>query len=213
MTRAEALEVISGCLLGDAGLFKSRHIGNAYFGIALSGEEHIDVLNIIKDALLSLDLCVSDACPKITPRVNRAGHHFQEVSLWSHVNPTLTYLHSIWYSERQKILPKNINLTPLVLAHWYMGDGSSWRMPNKENLVRAKLCTNDFNRDEVERLGLMLSELKIRASLPKCENVLWINDALSVIRLMNIIKPYVVPSYEYRLKWPTLKSVQGLRSS
>lgn len=33
-------------------------------------------------------------------------------------------IYSLWYPNNKKIVPQNLVLTPNILLHWYLGDGS-----------------------------------------------------------------------------------------
>lgn len=52
-----------------------------------------------------------------------------------------------------KVVPKDIVITPQVLAYWYMDDGS------KRGDVEAKyLCTDSFTKDQLEILRKKLNK-------------------------------------------------------
>lgn len=209
MNRLRALEVIEGSLLSDAGLVRSHDCGNPYFWVDLSGEEHIDWLYVMKDALLSLGVSVPDKCPKVTPRrsdLRGKLREYTEVALWSSASFKLMPLYQRWYTDKHKVVPVDFRLTPRTLAHWFMGDGASWQMSGRSNLVRAKFCTNGLPLNDIDRLSRLLCDEGVIAPRYESDPALFVNDAASVTRLMRIIEPYIVPSLHYKVKCPVLKS-------
>jgi hypothetical protein len=58
-------------------------------------------------------------------------------------------LYAIWYPDNKKILPPNLNITPNVLLHWYIGDGSFG--PHS-----FYLSTQNFTKIEVRKLSELL---------------------------------------------------------
>lgn len=201
------LEIVNGCLLGDAGLVRRGR--NPYFWVDLSGGEHLDWLYVMKETLQSMGIPVTDKCPKITPRQHRLRGkmiRYTEVALWSSSSPLLLPLYHEWYPGGHKVVPRSLGLTPITIAHWFMGDGSSWALSGRPNLVRAKFCTNGLPLADIDRLGRMLAGMGIVAVRYESDPVLFVNDAISIIELMDTVKPYLVPSFQYKLKYPKLKA-------
>ena len=59
----------------------------------------------------------------------------------------LKFLHDKWYTKAgRKIIPQDLKLTPRILLHWYIGDGS---LSN----TTISLATYSFTREEVELLA------------------------------------------------------------
>jgi len=69
---------------------------------------------------------------------------------------SLLYLRRRWYPEGKKIVPPDIDLTPLIIKHWFMDDGSFFKA--KGNVIgRVEIATNSFTKDEVELLASKLA--------------------------------------------------------
>jgi len=51
-----------------------------------------------------------------------------------------------WYSSGDKVWPKDIELTPTVLKHWYCGDGS-WNNTTHHNSIYISM-SNEINEKE-----------------------------------------------------------------
>lgn len=62
-----------------------------------------------------------------------------------------------WYPHGQKIVPKDVVLTPLSMKIWYYGDGSLVKI-EKSNAIRLRLSTDGFPFEDVEFLVSKLKE-------------------------------------------------------
>lgn len=212
----KAQEIIDGCLLSDASLPISTTEGGACFDIALSGEEHIDWLNVVWESLTSLGVVCS--APTNTPRVNKKGDYI-ECRLRSYSSPLLTALRHEWYPNGIKIVPKRTHITDLTLANWFMGDGSSsWYMPSvwRHCYAEAALCTQGFSEEdldilvrELKRVGIskinrgLVSKTNREKSNKEPKRVLRITRWRDVKYFMECVRPFIVPSYSYKIKIPT----------
>lgn len=68
--------------------------------------------------------------------------------------PELVEYRKMWYINSTKIIPHNILLTPTVIRHWYIGDGSIDRQSDS-----ISLHTNGFDYNTVCFLSEKLNEL------------------------------------------------------
>lgn len=59
----------------------------------------------------------------------------------------LQKIHEQWYDGKKRILPEELSLNPTKVLHWYEGDGSYNKKPN-----RICLNTQNFTKEEVNRL-------------------------------------------------------------
>lgn len=80
--------------------------------------------------------------------------------------PRLLSLREKWYKKlngkTQKIVPKNLNLTPTALLFWYLGDGCLIRRKNDLNRVPfIVLATNCFSKGDIDFLIQKLKELNL----------------------------------------------------
>ena len=62
-----------------------------------------------------------------------------------------------WYPRGRKIVPEDVDLSPLALAYWLCGDGTY----DKNGAL--SFCTNDFHKKEVEFLASRLTALGVEA--------------------------------------------------
>lgn len=107
--------------------------------------------------------------------------------------PVLTPYHELFYGAGAKRVP-DVELSPLALAVWFMDDGSRSR-----NAVY--LNTQQFAVGCQRRLLKMLrKQWGIKGSLNRDKHYHRIYIAVeSVPRLAEIIRPHLLPAFEYKL--------------
>ncbi len=104
-----------------------------------------------------------------------------------------------FYRGKQKVVPKLIGklLSPLVLAVWFMDDGSQ-----KSSLHKARILnTQGFRKQEIRQLIRILdTQFDIQAKLRNQKDGYQIYiAAASADRLKQIIEEHVVPCMRYKL--------------
>lgn len=170
-------EVLDGCLLGDGhfdpqGRYQSTQLYGEY---PLRKEEMLSSLG-------SRGNTITRAPPRKPQRRMR-----MPVSLWGRQE------RARWYPDGKKIVPRDLSLTPRVLAVWYMDDGCKQRQ-------RVQFATCAFSLDDV----LWLSHnLKVRGM----DNTVRVRDGYPRIfltregtrRLMYSIGSFVSPEMRYKL--------------
>ena len=111
----------------------------------------------------------------------------------------LGYFQKEFYRERKKVIPSSLikNITPLVLAVWYMDDGSI-----KSNRHKGIfLNTQSFNDCDVRKLQKILeNKFGILSSTRKDEKgeQIYIGGKLGE-KFVNVIRPYIIPSMRYKI--------------
>ena len=97
----------------------------------------------------------------------------------------------------QKVVPKDICLSPECVANWYLGDGSTTKKTYRDG-YQTQLATNGFLREDVEFLLELLSEvLDIKCGVNK-RKVIQISSQANIITFLNYIKDYEVDCYAYK---------------
>jgi hypothetical protein len=105
-------EVLTGVLMGDGTVVRNN--GNPDFRIKM----------INKDYLLHLkDIFGSLATEVSLERVDEDDNHNDIYQLRLRSNPNIQQF-ADWYSTGKKVFPDDIELTPTVLRHWYVCDGT-----------------------------------------------------------------------------------------
>ncbi len=97
----------------------------------------------------------------------------------------------------KKIVPKDICLSPVCVANWYIGDGSFTKYKH-QNGCRIELATNGFLRDDAIFLSDLLSDvLNIKCNVDKVGRIMIYSESGSMI-FLNYIKGYKVDCYSYK---------------
>lgn len=145
-------DLIDGLLLGDGSMCKRAK--NARYRHSC---KHIEYLKFVITALQKYGVEI----PTIYDKDNGygTGRIFQ---IQSRVSVQLTEHYSRWYSEKKKVVPEDVSLTPLTILHWYIGDG--WLDTDKGYLRQIGLATHSFSPLEREVLCSKLIELGLKAA-------------------------------------------------
>jgi len=110
----ELCEFLGGLLLGD-GNIHPRHAGAAY----QHRDSNVEYLEWLSDKLEEFGLERSGKIYEYEQRGLSDGHYKTKDYI------ELAEFYQRWYSDRgDKVIPEDIDLTPVVLMNWYIGDGS-----------------------------------------------------------------------------------------
>lgn len=149
------IETLQGSLLGDSYLYHYKKQINS--GLAIShasfDEEYVKFkFNLFKE------FCKSNIKNQssLDKRTNKTYH---KTYFRTQVSPLFTSFRNRWYPNGVKIIPKDINLTPIVCAIWFCDDGSVVRYGKNKNRLRLQLSTDGFQKEEVEFLAEQLSQV------------------------------------------------------
>lgn len=133
-------------------------------------------------------LCESSPKERITNGDRHAYRFFTKQ------HKDLTGLYVLFYKNGRKVVPKGLKLDSLMVAIWYMDDGSKSRDRD------VYLNTQQFSINDQKKLLQSLRELGINARLNKDKKYYRIRILKeSVLAFMNIIGPHIVPSMQYKL--------------
>jgi DNA-binding transcriptional regulator YiaG len=152
------LEVINGTLLGDASVTFDNYNYRKYYNYKLTAKDK-NFLLWFKDLIQTLG--INNAWITLGSNTNSMNFYVNNQCT------NLLKLREKWYKERQgkhaqKIVPHKLQLSPTILLHWYLGDGSLPRRHRDENRVPAiVLATNTFTKEDVDLLIQKLRELNL----------------------------------------------------
>jgi hypothetical protein len=218
MNADDALQIINGLLLGDGCLAisgldvyftmtlsdKSERISTASFLVYL---EHIgtafDVLNIER----------TTGHPKVLYGKYTDGSERKKCKFSTKTNRFLRTLYDKWYGvyNGHREVPEDFRLTSMSLAYFYMSDGNlNVVKKTYSNRLRtyhtASFAANGFKLRSIEILEREFRNLGIGTYRGNCSNgLLYGADirlyilAESLDKFKNIIRPYVVQPYLYKL--------------
>ncbi len=145
-------EILNGTLLGDASIGEKSKKYFYYKHVAKDGK-YLEWQNTL---LNQFDIRGFIGLDNKIGNIQRLGFYLNSFN-----DKDLINLHSKWYIPKDgknfKIVPRDIELTPTVLLHWYLGDGCLAR--NKENRIPCiTFATNCFSKEDVE---FLIRELKM----------------------------------------------------
>ncbi|MFA6315587.1 MAG: hypothetical protein WC648_04450 [Candidatus Paceibacterota bacterium] len=106
-----------------------------------------------------------------------------------------------FYQGNKKVIPDDLHLDPLMLAVWYMDDGSKC---GKDNVY---LNTQQFDSTDQEKCRSLLRQLEIETTLNKDKIYQRIRiKKSSIVRFFGIISPYIIPSMRYKLSYSPVET-------
>lgn len=209
-------QIITGVMLGDGYMYSSSNTGkhSARFEIeqAFHHKEWIEQLKL----LLGLENRPTESRYKQATNGKKGNktlcYRFYKTNksflpIWKNFYlPKKDYIEKYGYFSKQNIrqaktIPTDIKLTPLVLYHWYVGDGT---LKGK----RPVYCTLGFPKTELEKLIPKFKKLGIEAEL-KFTNIDQYTEGMngyqifiaadSADKFFKLIGPCTTPGFEH--KW------------
>lgn len=186
-----ANQIIVGSLLGDGYISKYKDNVNSKLIIKHSYKQK--PYSRYKKYLLSLEnLNIFQYDSKyFDPRANK---NYYSTCIGTS-NSNFNMLRDNWYKEGKKIIPRDIKLSPLSLAIWFMDDGT------KVGNSGYYLCTNNFLIEDVEFLQKLLSEdlgIVSRIHYNRGKPIIYIPEN-SVEKFNSHVYKYIHKSMKYKL--------------
>lgn len=196
-TMANAQAIVDGAILSDANVQMNGK--GAQFRIMQEGIRHLDWLELLRYSLEALGIAVCDGHPKLHTRTTR-GKCRTYYYLVSTNSRYMVQQRNRWYVNGFKEVPGDFILTPVSLANWFMGDGTS--AYNNSKCVVVRFATHSFNEQSIEILDSQLGRLGILTTKWGREPsgiVLSLRQE-SVNKFMDMIEPHTVSSFTYKIK-------------
>jgi len=177
------MEVLMGCLLGDAYIHKLGKIQIEH------SVKQLPYINWKYKQLKNL----SYGKPKIVSRFdNRYKKSYQSSRFW-----TRQYFRSLrdkFYPEGKKIFPEEFSkyFTPLSLAVWYMDDGNLYKGLN------VKFAADGFDKkSRILLRNLLFNKFGLKSEINESGKIRLSNK--SVKRFIDIVKPHIHPDMIYKI--------------
>jgi len=188
----KAIEWIDGELLGDGCLF-SESIYSASFKYT---SKYFEYINYISDTLKSFGI---KQAGKITK------YYYKNLDTYDYRYSSLAYsellpIYKQWYIDRKKIVPKDINLTPLVLRQHFIGDGSLEHPKTENGRPRIRLYTCGFSIFDVNWLVQELTKSGFKTMRQSARNTIVLSTH-STKEFLNYIGKCPVECYRYKFKY------------
>ena len=181
----EQKSIIIGSLLGDGSLQLQKGRSNAFLAVnhALAYKEYVDwkykyLANLV-------------GTPPKARKGNgkRMAYRFTTLSF-----PELTALYRKFYDGNKKIIPNNLNLSPLILAVWFMDDGCKSRSS-------LYLNTQGFDLSDQKKLQeILMDQWRIDTTLNRDKKYYRIRiRTKDVNRFKEIVRPFILSLFYYKL--------------
>lgn len=212
-------EVLAGTLLGDGSLQKSSKISQVaapYYTKKCKWEDyslHIGKM-FSKSGEVNLTFETSILKRKRWD-VNCEYYIYRTLS-----SQLFSQWYSQWYPSGQKIVPKDLRLTPRMILYWFLDDGfSTWRnregeiSHNRNNEIYLQktrqvilgFCSESFSKEDNEFLCNGLKKLGLESSVRKCNSGtgwrIFISQ-ISVNTFFDLIGECPIESLKYKWKRP-----------
>jgi len=143
-------EICIGLLMGD-GSIGAKHSVNQYIQVAMIKEKYLEYINEIFGKF-GTSVFLRTTAEQEAQQNRESGFRpdakqedYSDIYYWStRTHPTISELTS-WYSSGEKIWPEDIDLTPTVLKHWFVGDGHFQNSNYKKHIeiVSSKEADNE----------------------------------------------------------------------
>ncbi len=115
-------------------------------------------------------------------------------------NCEITNLLNLFYKNGKKIIPADLELNSIILAVWFMDDGSNSRS-------NVYFNTQQFSLIDQKRLLHKLRQIGLKARLNKDKKYYRIRIFKeSILKLNQIIDPYIIPSMKYKLSYDPVET-------
>jgi len=180
----EQKSIIIGSILGDGYLRIVPGRKNAFLEInhSISEKDYVDwkhqeLKNLVKSP----------------PKARKGKGERIAYRFFTKQHPEITKLYQEFYQDREKVIP-NFKLNPLIIAVWFMDDGS-------KSYRTYYLNTQCFDYQSQQRLIQMLKEqYGIESSLNRDKEYYRLRiKQSSAKRFKKSIQNYIIPTMEYKL--------------
>ena len=184
-------EVLLGTLLGDSSFRLGKDCKNPAISCAhgIKQKEYCEYKTKIFE-----DLGAHCKYNKRHIADKRNNKLYEDYTMFIPANPNLKSWYNSFYNNKIKCIPFNLfeYFTEVSLAFMYMDDGS--KIGNT-----YQIATNCFTKDEITKFRIFLLEkFNLETSMFK-SHVLYIKQC-SANHFTELIKPYIIPSMQYKLQ-------------
>jgi len=129
-------------------------------------------------------------------------------SIKSRTDQYLTKQYNRWYKNKIKIIPPDLQITPLMLKNWFYGDGSSTYHKTKKRSnskqIDLLLCTDSFTYIECQLLQQKLKYIDLDFNISKRKQLIS-GKKKTIKQFFDYIGPCDVAGFEYKWKLPKPK--------
>lgn len=177
----EQKSILIGCLLGDGTMRKKK---NAHLEI-----NHCYAQKALVDWIFSKFNHLVITEPKWRKgNGKREAYRFATRSL-----PVFTPFYDRFFPRGKKIIPEKLKLDPLILAVWFMDDGSKSRSS-------VYLNTQQFSKmEQMQLIDLLKKQFSIKSTLNRDKTYFRIRiRTRSVKRFIKLVERFVLKEFKYK---------------
>lgn len=185
-------EVLIGALLGDGSMEQKKDTHSPIFCYLSSSKQHVEFVRSYLPHLCTetyKDSCKESKCFDKRTQKTYTRFYFKTKSLKDYKE-----LYSSFYKDKIKVVPRNIEITPLTLLVWYLGDGSI----NKKH-GGITLHTDGFSTSDVAILVEKLEQFNAKIYIKEDKYPLIRIPRYKVKDFLNYIGES--PFEDYAYKW------------
>ena len=141
------ISILDGLMLGDGCLQVPPQCKNARY---THGSKHYGYMAYLSNIAKLGRFDVNG--PVYVPHTLKSnGKTYDSYHITVNTDPFLTSQQKRWYITKEKHIPSDIAITPELMLHWYIGDGSlNWYGKNNKKINSIRLGTYDFLCEELQ---------------------------------------------------------------
>lgn len=201
MDSSELKGYLTGLIFGDGYIDKgvtkrSFVIKNTDFAFITKIKEDLESCSNFKISIKFIPEHYSSGC-----------HHKDAWELRTDAHPYFNKKYHHFYDDYRKRIASKESLswiTPCGIANWYMSDGYVCHVGKTKGKIynrRVEFSTDRYSKDTVIKMQTMFKErFKIDTTLVKRYNTYRLRVSMnSYSDFINLIKPYIIPSMQYKL--------------
>jgi hypothetical protein len=152
--------MLDGLLIGDGYIPANQAL--FYFGQRSECREYVEYV------AAQLGVGVERVKDRVRQPDKRTGCQYACSELRTLSHPNFARLRQRWYREGRKVVPDDLRMSPEFLLHWFLCDGACSVLRGSGQLM---LCTEAFNRVEVEHLQRLLQTVGIDSTIMKSRRI------------------------------------------
>ena len=210
------IEILYGSMMGDAKRFSPSSAG---FG---QGTDQKDYLYWKYKEFESV---ASPKSLKTTSYITKHGTHCTDSRFYTFANTDIENCNNEFYTkDHGKQVTQNIlnKLTPLSIAVWYMDDGQvdwghrSIRKSQHHVMPTFKFCTDSFTKESIDLIQKwFLEKYNIKTRLQQRKNLINQEGYRVTVEgesneiFINLIKPYILPYFQYKIDYKEYLKSRG----
>lgn len=199
-------EIINGSLLGDASLRKYNKSSNGSIPYFSKNNKHKDHVELIAKSFYG-----NSYSDHVYGGINKCrGRSFEYWRIRTPADERFTEYYCKWYPEEnnyKKVVPPDLILTPRVILHWFMDDGSSYRRyryAKHSNEIIIRFSSESFTQADNQYLVEQLNRYSLNADVERCNSGTGYRIKIAQIKSLdffNLIGECPIESMKYKWKF------------